>query len=142
MSGKTEARLQQDCFIWFNNNYPKLRGLLCYNLNNSGLHLTSSQVKNAIGDSPLVGKILGLVKSLNIRVAVSNKSLGLQAGRSDMVLYYNGCAYMIEFKKELKGIQSQKQEEWEAKVMEHSFTYTIVDTKKDFQELIRRIVGY
>jgi hypothetical protein len=66
----SESKLQTDCYVWFHNTYPKLRGLLCYNLNNS---------RNKIDGA-------------------KNKALGLIAGRSDMVLYRDGVATMIEFK--------------------------------------------
>ena len=80
----SEERIQQQMFMWFHNTYPELRGLLCYNLNNS---------KNKIDGN-------------------KNKSLGLQAGRSDMVLYYQGKAVMIELKTPT-GKQQPIQKKWE-----------------------------
>ena len=32
---KSEARIQQEIVMFFNNEYPELRGCLCYNNNNS-----------------------------------------------------------------------------------------------------------
>ena len=80
----SEDKIQSDCYVWFHNTYPTMRGLLCYNLNNS---------KNKIDGA-------------------RNKAKGLVAGRSDMVLYYQSKAYMIEFKTQ-DGTQSIGQREWE-----------------------------
>ena len=76
----TEIQIQTACYLWFHNNFPSDRGLLCYNLGNS---------KNKIDGN-------------------KNKALGLQAGRSDLVYYYAGKANMIEIK-DATGKQSEKQ---------------------------------
>ena len=54
---KSEARIQQEIVMYFNNEYPELRGCLCYNNNNS------------------VGGLRGKL----------NKFLGVIKGRSDMI---------------------------------------------------------
>lgn len=104
---KKESRLQQDCFVWFHNNYPLLRGLLCYNLNNS-----KNRIDGAI-----------------------NKSLGLQAGRSDMVFYYKGKTTMIEFKTEI-GKQIDVQKQWQHLIEEHGFEYYLIRDIETFKKLI------
>ena len=104
-----EERLHANCYKWFHNNYPHLRGLLCYNLNNSA------------------NKIQG----------GKNKLMGLQKGRSDMVFYYNGTAYMIEFKTNT-GIQSKEQKVWQKIVESHGFEYHIIRTLVGFKELIKK----
>lgn len=111
MQEQTEDRLQQSCFMWFHNTYPALRGLLCYNLNNSA---------NAIAGA-------------------RDKSMGLQAGRSDMVLYYQCHAYMIEFKTDA-GKQSKGQIEWQAAIERQGFTYVIIRTLDEFKVCISNMI--
>ena len=109
-SMESENKLQVTCYVWFHNTFPELRGLLCYNLGNS---------KNAIDGA-------------------RNKAMGLQKGRSDMVLYFNGTATMIEFKTD-NGEQSQAQKDWELAVRIQGFSYYIVRSLQEFQSLIYKL---
>ena len=108
-----ENRIQQECFMWFHNEYPQYRGLLCYNLNNS---------KN---------KIQGNI----------NKAMGLQPGRADMTLYFNGTALFIEMKTET-GSQSSAQKSWQNVVENQGFEYVIVKNIKDFKKIIKKYLEY
>ncbi len=108
---KLEDRLQSDCYTWFHNEFPELRGLLCYNLNNS---------RNKVR-------------------AMMDKAMGLQKGRSDMVFYYQGRAVMIELKTDT-GRQSKEQIEWECKIKSAGFDYKIIRSLEEFQGLILAIV--
>jgi hypothetical protein len=110
---KAEDRIQQEIVQWFNNTYPSLRGLLCYNLNNS---------QNAIDGN-------------------RNKMKGLIAGRSDLVLYYCGEAYMIELKT-LKGRQGDEQKAWQKLIESHGFEYFIIRDLKEFQQLVTEKIIY
>lgn len=107
----SETLVQQRMYIWFHNTYPGLRGLLCYNLNNSA---TSRQ---------------GLM----------NKGLGLQAGRSDMVFYYGGKSYMIEVKNQ-DGLLSVNQLKWAKLLRSQGFLYYVVRTLEEFQKVIYGVV--
>jgi len=107
----SEDKIHQDCYVWFHNTYPHLRGLLCYNLNNS---------KNKIDGS-------------------RNKAKGLQPGRSDLVFYYSSTAYMIEMKTP-DGSQDPAQKVWEAKIREQGFDYYICRSLTEFQSLIFAIL--
>ena len=109
--GKSESRIQQEIVVSFNNRMPQLRGLLCYNLNNS------------IGGKR--GK--------------DNKYMGLIAGRSDMVFYYKMKAYHIELKTET-GIQKPEQKKWEKIIRSQSFSYTIVRSLDEFWHYILPIL--
>jgi hypothetical protein len=106
-----EYKLQRLCFEWFVENYPAHRKLLCYNLNNS-----SSKSE-----------------------AIKNKRIGLQAGRSDVVLYFDTKAYHFEFKS-FSGLQSDLQREWELAVRMQGFEYYIIRTIKEFQNIIKGII--
>ena len=104
---QAEDRLQADAYRWFHNTYPHLRGLLCYNHNNSR----------------------------NVIEGAKNKAMGLQKGRSDMVLYLNGKSFMIEWKTE-NGTQSVKQKQWQQLVEAQGFNYYIVRSVHEFKKLI------
>ena len=104
---KSEDYIQVECFTWFHNKYPSLRGLLCYNLNNS---------KNKIDGS-------------------RNRAMGIIKGRSDLVLYYQAKAYHIEMKTPT-GEQSPEQIAWQKKVEAQGFSYFIVRSLHEFQNII------
>lgn len=108
---KSESRIQQEIVIHFNNTYPNLRGCLCYNNNNS------------------VGGYRGKV----------NKFLGIIKGRSDMVLYYQSKAFMIELKTE-EGRQRKDQAEWEATMKIQGFEYYVIRSLEEFINLIEVII--
>lgn len=108
----SESRLQANCYTWFHNTYAQYRGLLCCNLNNS-----ASRVSGSI-----------------------NKAMGVQKGRADMVLYFRGNAYHIEFK--LPGAkQSLAQVEWQRVIECHGFRYHLIQSLEAFQELITKILA-
>ena len=109
---RPEQMLQQAIVKYFAYQYPSLKGLLCSNLNNS---------KDA-----LTGGI--------------NKSMGVIAGRSDLVLYFNGKAYHIEVKTP-KGKQSEAQKEWESIICLNGFEYDIVRSLDEFIHLMKVIIG-
>lgn len=107
----SEDKLHQDCYVFFHNAYPDLRGLLCYNLNNS---------KNKIDGS-------------------RNRAKGLQQGRSDLELNYKGRTFFIELKTE-NGFQSPEQKAWQILVESHGFEYYIVRSLAEFQQLLSKIL--
>jgi hypothetical protein len=106
----SEAKLHQQCYVFFHNQYPKLRGLMCYNLNNSR------------------NKIAGSI----------NQSMGLQAGRSDLVYYRKGKAYMIEIKTE-DGKQSLKQKDWQKLIEQEGFVYVVIRSIDEFINFIKKV---
>jgi len=110
---KSEHRIQQEIVIAFNNTYPELRGLLNYNNNNS---------RDAFD-----GK--------------KNKYLGIIAGRSDLVLYFQGGAWMIELK-DYRGTQKPAQKKWADLIRKQGFEYVIIRSKDEFMEYVKMIIGY
>lgn len=107
----TESKLQTLCYTWFHNTYPDHRGLLCYNLNNS---------KNRIDGA-------------------RNRAMGLQPGRSDMVLYHQGRSIMIEIKT-VNGNQTTKQKQWQQLIEDHDFEYVVIRSLESFQQLIHKVI--
>ena len=106
-----EIKIQAEIFQWHWNNHPLERGLLCYNLNNSANKIQGNQ----------------------------NKALGLIAGRSDLVFYYMGIAYMIEIKTET-GTQQPAQKKWEETIKAQGFKYYIVRSLEEFKILRDKII--
>lgn len=100
---RPEQEIQQAIVKYFDYQYPKLKGCLCANLNNS---------KDA-------------------RTGGINKSMGVVAGRSDLVLYLKGIAYHIEVKAP-KGRQSEAQKEWQNIIEKQGFSYYIMHSLDDF----------
>ncbi len=108
---KSEDRIQQECYRWFHNTYPALRGLL--------FHV------------PNGGKRDG-------REAKKLKTMGVVPGVADLIFLYNGNCYLIELKNE-KGIQSPTQKKWQKTVTENGFDYYIVRNLDEFKELILKL---
>ena len=111
---QSEDKFQSDCYLWFHETFPQYRGLLCYNLNNS---------RNKIRAS-------------------TDKAMGLQKGRADMVFYFNKKAYHIELKVN-GGTQSQDQKKWQKVIEEAGFQYYIInDSLQDFKDFINGIITF
>ena len=112
MSKISESKLQAKCYQWFDNNYPNLRGLLCYNLNNS---------RNKIAGS-------------------RNNALGLQKGRSDMVIYLKGGrAVMLEMKTDT-GKQTPAQVKWENTITNAGYDYIVIRSFEQFKKTITELI--
>ena len=101
----SEVKIQSQIFQWHWNNYPKERGLLCYNLNNSANKIDGNR----------------------------NKALGLIKGRSDMVYYYKGSAIMLELKT-AKGKQSKEQIQWQELLESNGFCYLVLRSLEEFKQ--------
>ena len=137
-----ESRLSQDCYVWFHNNYPELRGCYCLNLNNTGIHISINQLKKQFPLIPewSLRQIVKFIENLNRRQAGVNKSSGLQGGRSDAVLYYKGGSHMIEFKKPGVGRHSKAQKQWAGLMRKNGLKYHTIDNIEDFETLIKSII--
>ena len=107
----TESRLQSTCYQWYHETFIHFRGLLCYNLNNS-----RNRVQGAM-----------------------DKGMGLQKGRSDMVLYYSGKAYHIELKLEGEK-QTPDQNVWQKTVETNGFTYKLIYSLEEFKIYIKGVI--
>ena len=106
-----EEKLQIECYTYFHNTYPELRGLLNYNLNNP---------RNEI----------------NGHLA---KLMGLQKGRPDFTLYYKGKAYFCELKTET-GVVSQAQKAYHRLLKEQGFDVSIIRTLEEFKNWLGGIL--
>ena len=109
---KSEDRIQQECYFWFHNTYPELRGLLFHPANGG---------------------------SRNSREGAKFKSMGVWPGVSDLIFIYKSKFYAIELKTE-KGVQSKKQKDWEDLIWVQGFDYHIVRNLEEFKRLIQNII--
>lgn len=108
---QSEAAFQQECRIWFHNEFPKLRGLLFHVRNNSA----------------------------NKREGAYWKELGVIPGVSDFIFLYAGKAHCIELKTPT-GYQSDEQIEWENLIYEQGIDYYVINSIAKFKNLIIRII--
>lgn len=108
----TEARLQQDCFMWFHNTYLQYRGLF-FKINNESKSARDGMIGRATGIYPGVADTCFLIP--------------------------NGMIIFIEFKTE-KGIQSTKQAIWQATVVKFGYRYEIVRSQEEFIKLITSLI--
>jgi hypothetical protein len=113
MRNKEEERLQKDCILWFDYQYPTLQKLL-FAVPNGG--------------------------SRNILEAVNLKKQGVRAGVSDLVLLYPCTDYhflCIEFKAK-KGTQSNEQKEFQKSVESVGGLYVLIRSFDDFKNNITK----
>jgi len=106
-----EDILQKACILWFDRDYKDYSKLLNANTNNSS----------------------------NGRKGKHNREMGVRAGRSDLVLYFNSKAYHIELK--IKGnYQQPNQKEWQKLVESQGFEYVVLRSLKEFISYINLII--
>lgn len=107
----SEAKLQQDCFVYFWNSYPELRGTMWMVHNNA---------KNAFQ-----GAIL--------------KAMGMVKGVSDLQWLHNGKFYAIELKTET-GRQSKEQIQWQKGIELQGGTYVVLRSLDEFTNFVQSVI--
>lgn len=114
---KSENRIQQECCMWFHNEYEQFRGLLF-------------AVPNGGARSSTEGALL--------------KATGVISGVSDLLLMVDTETFCFELKN-FYGHQSDNQRKWQKLVEREGFKYYIIRDLKQFQEIVKPImkkVGY
>ena len=111
--GPSEDRIQQDCYMWFWNTYPELRGLL-FAVPNGGKR--------------------------SAQEARKFKLTGTVSGVADMLFMYKSATYCLELKTEI-GYQSKNQLAWQLSVEKQGFKYFVIRDLKTFQQIINRIIN-
>lgn len=112
---KSEDRIQADCFTWFNNTFPLLRGLL-YHVPNGGTR--------------------------NKMEAMKFKAMGVVAGIPDIVFHYKGKTYFFEFKKNEKEKPRDSQRKIHEILDIHKFDVWVVWTQESFEKIINSIIDF
>jgi hypothetical protein len=110
---ETEGKIQADCYQWFHNTYPHLRGLL--------YHVPNGEKRDKI-------------------TAAMLKAKGVVPGIPDLVFNYRKRTYFIEMKKPGKGVLSKAQIDVHAALDYQGFIVWVVDNLEDFKSLIQTII--
>ena len=113
MPNQPETKLQQDCFVWFNNQYPELRKTMW--------HVQNEGKRNRYEQSII-------------------KSLGVVPGVADLNWLYKGQFYAIELKTPT-GSQAPSQKQWQRVITEQGGIYTVVRSLDEFREFVEGVVG-
>lgn len=112
---ESEAKIQADCYQWFHNSYPHLRGLL--------YHVPNGEKRS-------------------IQTAQKLKAMGVVPGVPDVPFHYKGNSYFFEFKKPKSGKASKEQEKIHKLLADHNFIVWLPESLKEFQYLIKGIIEY
>ena len=117
---KEEAKIQAECYKWFNNTY-------CLK------HHTPRLLMFSIPNE-LAGR--------NKIATIQARSMGLTAGVADtQILLPNGKSIFVEFKTS-KGTQSDNQKDFEVIVTPLGFDYYIIRSVGEFKALIKSLQHY
>jgi hypothetical protein len=108
----SEAKIQQDCLIWFNNNY-------C---------LKSHEPRCMMFSIPNEGE--------NAWEMQKKKNTGLLRGASDTIVLIPGIPLFMECKTNI-GVQSPSQKEFQERVESLGFKYYIFRSLEQFQTIIK-----
>lgn len=108
---KTEARIMQECNMYFNNTYPQLRGLYFEISNNA----------------------------FSARSGMFHKAIGRQAGVADACFLSINGAVFFEFKT-VSGKQSEVQKKWQQLIEKHNYKYYIIRNLEEFKKQILNLV--
>lgn len=108
MKNKTEARIQQEIFIWFNNKF-------C---------LKFHEPRHCIFSVPN--------DSESKEETMRKKATGLLSGVSDLIILLGDRTLFVEVKT-ATGTQSDAQKEFESRVTMLGYTYIVVRSLEDFQ---------
>lgn len=125
---KTEAKIQNECLMWFNNNY-------CMKDHNPRCIMFS--VPNELG-----GEIAGLLKRLRVSNVIVKQvvgyimqkmvNMGLTKGVSDTIIVISGKTLYVEFKT-LTGTQSEEQREFQKRVEDLGHQYHLIRSLEQFK---------
>jgi len=108
----SEERLQADCYQWFHNSFPELRGLL-WHVPNGGQRSASEANKF--------------------------KAIGLVPGVADLHFFYKGQIHFIELKIET-GRLSESQVKWIEAISNHQGQVVVIRNLETFQNYVNQII--
>src|SRR5690625_1534285 len=129
---KSEQKIQQECVIWFNNNYclkhSEPRCTMFSVPNEIGMVIRGAMLREGIRPS-VVNKIIAIVMR-------NMKRTGLSSGVSDTIVCLPSKVLFVEFKTST-GRQSKNQSEFEEVVDNLGLPYYIIRSLEEFQKLIK-----
>lgn len=113
----SEAKIQQEIFVYFHNTYPKY---ICHSVPN-GVQIPLPETERA-------------------RILSQMHNVGMINGISDLIIHLpSGKCVMVEVKNE-KGVQSEAQKKIEAKIKAMGGNYILVRSLEDFQNQIKQFL--
>jgi len=118
--GKKHDKLQSDCYLWFHNAFPEYRDLLFSTLNNLTDYESSKQAQ--------IAKMMKL------------KALGLSAGVTDLLMYFNGVLYALDIKVGNDRL-SDKQQKFIASIEKQGGSGMEIRSLEQFKKVIYDIIG-
>jgi hypothetical protein len=110
---QTENKIQQQMFVWFQNNYS-----------------LKDNVKGIFASIPNDSK--------DAKEQMRKKATGMKVGHSDFNIYMNGKCYFFEVKTPI-GVQSDSQKRFESEVKSLGFEYYIVRSLDEFKQKIKEL---
>lgn len=111
---ETESKLQQDCFVWFWNEFPNLRRTL--------FHVPNGGQRGRVAGNRM-------------------KSIGVVAGVPDFVFLHAGQCHFIELKTD-SGLISGKQKEIHFIFAKQGFKVNVIRSFDEFTKLIHDVTGH
>lgn len=110
---ESEAKIQQDCFVWFWNTFPALRKTL--------FHVPNGGYRGRVAGNKM-------------------KSIGVVAGIPDFIFVHAGSVYFIELKTDT-GSTSPKQKEIRFIFAKQGFQITTIRSLTEFQNHIHGLIN-
>ena len=111
MKSETESKIQQDCYVWFNNNYCLEK------------HENRS--------------IMFSVPNESIGSQQRKVNTGLLKGVSDTIIIHKGVCMFVEFKT-LTGVVSVFQKQFQQRIESQGYKYYIIRSLEQFQSIIKK----
>jgi len=128
----TESKVQQDCFVWLNNNYGMKKHeprLVMFSVPNE----VAMAIRSVLIGLKLNKKLVDQAVSIVLKKI---KNTGFITGVSDtIVLLPNGVTLFVEFKTD-KGYQSDDQKEFQSRLDNIGHKYYVCRSLESFQEII------
>lgn len=109
---KTEGRIQADCFEWFNNSFPELRGLM--------YHVPNGEKRDKVTANKL-------------------KAMGVVAGVPDLEFHFWRRTFFLECKTPT-GTTSKEQKKVQGILFEHGFRVFTFTSLEQFQTIVLAII--
>ena len=135
----SEERLQADCFQWFHNNFPQLRGLMWHVANQRETGIPTWIEK--LLEKPFPSALAFLKKMDKPELQGSKfKAIGVISGVSDLHFFYHGKIYFIELKTET-GRLSENQVKWIESISSQGAEVAVIRDLQTFQNYINAILN-
>ena len=139
----SEARVQSQSVIWYNNTYQIKGEGMIFAIPNEGARLSTKfligklteALKNPSTIGSIIGTILNYCKKGDPIAGNKAKALGVRAGVSDVMINHKKIWHCVEFKVP-GGVQSDQQKNFETKILALGTSYNLIYSVEEFKELV------